>query len=90
MEHLNDFQNAEGGRDICHFQRFESSKERTTFAAEALSEIPEQLTTYFLNRNIFPMVPDESETIDIPIDEMDNLNIEPSLRHSFESESETT
>ncbi len=87
MEHLNDFQKVEGGRDICNFQRFESSKERTAFVAEALSEIPEQLTTYFLNRNILPMVPDESETIDIPIDEMDNLNIEESsLRHhSFES-----
>lgn len=82
MTFLDDFQETEGGRDICNFVKFDASKDRTAFAREALNEIPNQLSSYFISRDILPSKT-ESEPNDIPIDE-DDTNINYRVLHSFD------
>jgi hypothetical protein len=82
MTFLDDFQETEGGRDICNFVKFDESKDRTAFAREALNEIPNQLSSYFISRDILPSKT-ESEPNDIPIDE-DDTNINYRVLHSFD------
>ena len=66
MEFLDDFQNEEGGRDICNFVKFEADKDRTVLTEDALNEIPTQLTSYFLSRDILPSQSDpEEEEIEV-------------------------
>jgi len=61
MKFLDDFQNEEGGRDICNFVKFEADKDRNVLTEEALNEVPTQLTSYFMSRNMLPSQPEPKE-----------------------------
>jgi len=68
MKFLDDFQNEEGGRDICNFVKFEADKDRNVLTEEALNEVPTQLTSYFMSRNMLPSQP-ESKEEDIEVED---------------------
>eukprot|EP00558_Chaetoceros_sp_UNC1202_P013671 CAMPEP_0197233596 /NCGR_PEP_ID=MMETSP1429-20130617/1612_1 /TAXON_ID=49237 /ORGANISM="Chaetoceros sp., Strain UNC1202" /LENGTH=330 /DNA_ID=CAMNT_0042691861 /DNA_START=14 /DNA_END=1006 /DNA_ORIENTATION=- len=55
MQFLDDFQQMEGGRDICNFVEFDSSQDRETLTKATLNEIPGQLVSYFTSRGILPI-----------------------------------
>jgi len=59
----------EEGRDITKFVRFSDYRSFNALTEAVLDEIPDQLVTYFYDRNIMP---GKLETFD-----EDNLNIEP-------------
>jgi len=82
MKFLDDFQDEEGGRDICNFVRFDADKDRTVLTEEALNEIPDQLTSYFFSRGILPLK-SEIEEEEIELEEF-NEYPECNVLHSFE------
>ena len=83
MKFLDDFQDKEGGRDICNFVKFDADKDRTALTEEALNEIPDQLTSYFFSRGILPLKSESEEEEEIELEEF-NEYPECNVAHSFE------
>ncbi len=96
MQKLDDFQNECGGRDICDFVEFDSSLDRSVLTRETLNEIPDQLVSYFTERDIYPMklVNDESGSDGEGSNDGDTLNnvdvqdYDLNLIHTFDSDDE--
>lgn len=91
MFELDDFQEEEGGRDICNFVAFDSTQDRSEFTRAALNEVQGQLVSYFSIRDMPPKHPptalssssyDEDEQRDVGKDE-NTLDIAPHINHCF-------
>jgi len=91
MDELDDFQEEEGGRDICNFVAFDSTRNRSEFTRAALNEVQDQLVSYFSIRDMPPQHPptalssnsyDEDEHRDVRKDD-NTSNIAPHINHCF-------
>jgi len=91
MDELDDFQEEEGGRDICNFVAFDSTQNRSEFTRAALNEVQGQLVSYFSIRDMPPQHPpttlssisyDEDEHRDVTKED-NTSDIAPSINHCF-------
>jgi hypothetical protein len=91
MDELDDFQEEEGGRDICNFVSFDSTQSRSEFTRAALNEVQGQLVSYFSIRDMPPQHPptallsnsyDEDEHRDVGKDD-NTSDIAPHINHCF-------
>jgi hypothetical protein len=91
MRFLDDFQMQKGGRDICNFVKFTSKLHKSELTRATLNEVPEQLESYFLNRNIFPnpsdQTNDDDESLVIPQSKSEHDN-ECTPLHVYDSDGE--
>jgi hypothetical protein len=84
MKFLDDFQKKEGGRDICNFVKFNAGQDRVALAKDTLREVPSQLSSYFISRNMMPLTP-SIQVVDAVAVEEDPTNYCSDVVHVFDS-----
>ena len=90
LKYLDDFQREENGRDCCTFVKYDAAKSQAQFAEEALREIPSHLTSYFLERGIYPCLPQSNDEVAVheedEVVELDNndIMVNCKISHSFD------
>lgn len=84
MKFLDDFQKKEGGRDICNFVKFSASQDRVALAKDTLREVPFQLSSYFISRNIMPLAPSDQVVHTVSVEE-DASSTCSDVIHTFDS-----
>jgi hypothetical protein len=91
MRFLDDFQMQKGGRDICNFVKFTSKLRKSELTRATLNEVPGQLESYFLSRNILPnpsdQVSEDDESLVIPQSQSEYDNEDTPL-HVYDSDGE--
>jgi len=87
MKFLDNFQNKEGGRDICNFVKFSACQDRAALAKDTLREVPHQLSNYFISRNIMPLSL-SAHVLSVEAVEEDAMTLCSTVVHDFDSRGE--